>query len=172
MKRSIFAISMACYLIFTGCNSETNKTANSQENSQAQKNIAAFKTVSDAFQSGDVSKVDSVVADDFVDHTDHGDVKGRDSLKAGITMMHDNFKDMKNELVHIVADNDYVFAWMKMSGTSDGAMGMPPGPFNMSAVDVVKFNNEAKATEHWSFIDPNDMMKMMNQPMPKDSTKK
>ena len=46
----------------------------------AEKNLAASRIVTDAFKSGDASKIDSAVAADFVDHTDRGDM-GRDSLK-------------------------------------------------------------------------------------------
>lgn len=58
--------------------------------------MAAFDNITKAFQTGDVSGIDSVVADDFLDHTDRGDVKGKDSMKAMINMMHINFKDMEN----------------------------------------------------------------------------
>lgn len=175
MKSSIY-LSVIVSLLFTVTSCQENVSGNTQDNSRAQKNIAAFKVVSDAFDSGDASKIDSVVASDFVDHTERGEVKGVDSLKAAITMMHAHIKDMKSETVHIVADDDYVFAWMKMSGTADGSMGMPSGSFSMSAVDVVKFNNDSKAVEHWSFLDPGDMMEMMHSmqgsmPMA-DSTKK
>ena len=91
-----------------------------------------------------------MVADDFVDHTDKGDVKGKDSLKAMIAMMHNNFKNMKTETKNEAAGGDYVYGWMHYSGTSDGTMGMPKGPFDMTSIELVKFNN-GKAVEHWGF---------------------
>ena len=104
--------------------------------------------------------IDTLVADDFVDHSDKGDVKGRDSLKAMITMMHNNLKDMKTETVNSAASGDYVYGWMRYSGTSDGSMGMPKGPFDFTSVELVKFR-DGKATEHWAFMQMKDMMKMM-----------
>ena len=50
------------------------------DNTEEQKNLAASNVITKAFQTGDVSGIDSVVADDFVDHTDRGDKIGRDSL--------------------------------------------------------------------------------------------
>src|SRR5687767_5196009 len=94
-----------------------------------------------------------------------GDKKGRESLKAMVNMIHSNFKDMKMEKVREVADDEYVFTWMRYSGTSDGAMGMPKGPYDMSAIEVAKFK-DGKAVEHWSFMDMQDMMEMM-PPQPK-----
>jgi len=43
-------------------------------------------------------------------------------------------------------------------------MGMKPGSYSYNAIEVSKFNAESKVTEHWSFIDVNDMMKMMPAP--------
>ena len=163
MKR-IFSIAFAGMLCMcTSCNDKTATATDDSKMAQEQKNIAAFNEVTNAFQTGDASKVDSVVADDFVDHSDRGDIKGRDSLKAMITMMHNNMKDMKTEVRNSAANDDYVYGWMTYSGTSDGSMGMPKGPFKMSAIELAKFKN-GKAVEHWSFMDMQDMAKMMPQP--------
>ena len=99
------------------------------------KNLAASDVVMKAFQTGDASGLDSVIADDFIDHTDRGDKKGRDSLKAMVNFVHANFKDMKMEKIRDAADGDYVYSWMTYSGTSDGNMGMPKGPYKMSVLN-------------------------------------
>jgi len=147
----------------TSCNDKTATTTDDPKMAQEQKNMAAFNEVTDAFQTGDASKIDSVVAEDFVDHSDRGDIKGRDSLKALITMMHNTYKDMKTDVHNTAANDDYVYGWMTNSFTSDGAMGMPKGPVTMSAIELVKFK-DGKAVEHWSFMDMRDMAKMMPPP--------
>jgi len=147
---------------FTSCNNKATVASTSSNDSMAQKNLDASHVVDKAFKSGDVSGIDSVVADDFVDHTDRGDVKGKDSLKSMISMMHSNFKDMKMETLKEFADNDYVFSWMRYSGNSDGAMGMPKGPYDMHGIEVVKFK-DGKAVEHWGYMDMQEMAKMMGQ---------
>ncbi len=162
MKKIFFAAVAGFICICTSCNSDTNVTSDNNENAQEEKNIAASDVITKAFQTGDVSGIDSVVADDFVDHTDRGDKKGRDSLKAMVKFVHSNFKDMKTEKVREVAEGDYVFSWMRYSGTSDGTMGMPKGPYDMSAIEVAKFK-DGKAVEHWSFMEMQDMMEMMGQ---------
>jgi len=177
MKKILFILSIGLFAIFTSCNNDSTVGSDStKDNSQAQKNLDGFHIVSKAFETGDANSIDSVVADDIVDHTDHGDVKGKDSLKAMINTMHANVKDMKQETVKELADNDYVFAWIHYSGTGNGAMGMPNGPFEANVVETVKIR-DGKAVEHWSFMDPRDMMKMMqsmgNMHMDKmDTTKK
>lgn len=151
-------------LLLTSCNNDT-KVAGTSDNTMAEKNMAASHEVDKAFQTGDVSKIDSVIAKDFVDHTDRGDMVGPDSLKSMITQMHREFPDMKMEAMKEVADNDYVFSMMHYSGNSNGQMGMPKGPFDMHSVEVVRFK-DGKAVEHWSFSRADEMMKMMQQMQP------
>ena len=114
------------------------------------KNLAASDVVMKAFQTGDISGIDSVIADDFIDHTDRGDKNGKDSLKSMIKFVHTNFKDMKFDKVRDAADGDYVYSWITYSGTGDGTMGMPKGPYKFNAIELSKFK-DGKAVEHWTF---------------------
>jgi predicted ester cyclase len=173
MKQILFAIliGIACCI---GCTNDTATTAGSDKQ---QTNLEAARKVAKAFETGDVSLIDSFVADDFVDHTDRGDKVGRDSLKAMVNMMRTNFKDMKMETIRELADDEYTFQWMHYTGTSDGTMGMPAGPFDMHGMEITKFR-DGKAVEHWAYMDVAEMMKMMGQqgappppPPPIDTTK-
>ena len=167
-KISFLSLSVFCILLF-GCNNAGNDTSEAKSNdSMKEKNLAAFQVVTHAFETGDASKIDSVVAPDFVDHGDHGD-QGRDSLKAMVVSMHSQMPDMKTEVVKTLADDEYVFGLMRYSGTSKGQMGMPVGPYDMKMIEVVKFK-DGKAVEHWAYMDPKDMMKMMGPQA--DTTKK
>jgi predicted SnoaL-like aldol condensation-catalyzing enzyme len=115
--------------------------------------------------SGDPSKIDDAVATDFVNHTDQGDKKGPDSLKAMITTMKKMMGDMKMTLMKEVADDDYVFSEMEFTGTSNGEMGMPKGPYDRHGIEVVKFK-DGKAIEHWEYMRNDDVMEMMKMMMP------
>jgi predicted SnoaL-like aldol condensation-catalyzing enzyme len=152
---SFLATVIISFFLFISCSSD--KKAGLSD--VAQKNLEAYRAVSNAFQTGDISKIDNVVAGDFIDHTDKGDV-GRDSLKTMITAMHVAQGDMKTKTVKEFADDEYVFALMNYTGNSDGSMGMPKGPYDMSSIEVVKFKN-GKAIEHWAYMEPREMMKMM-----------
>ena len=75
------------------------------------------------------------------------------------------------ETVDHAVSGDYVYAWIKFSGNSNGAMGMPKGPFEFSSVELTKYK-DGKAVEHWGFMDNRDvakqreeMMKMMQSNM-------
>jgi len=162
MRKMFFVAFAGLLCICTSCNSETAGTSDNKNSEEEQKNLAASNVVNKAFETGDVSSIDSVVSENFIDHTDRGDMKGTDSLKAMVKMIHSSFKDMKMEKIHEVADGDYVYNWNRYTGTSNGSMGMPKGPYDMTAIEVSKFK-DGKAVEHWSFMDMQSMMKMMGQ---------
>ena len=164
MKKIFFAAFTALVCITISCNesTSTNKGSDARE-----KNIAASEVIDKAFRTGDVSGVDSVVAADFVDHSDRGDLKGTDSLKAMVKFVHENMRDMKQDKLHELADDDYVMTWMHWTGTTKNVFGMPDGPYDMHAVEISKFK-DGKITEHWTYMDPAEMMKMMQNPAMKD----
>lgn len=165
MKQLFFAAAAGMLCFVTSCDSNNSVATTGKHTAQEQRNLAASDVIVKAFQTGDVSGIDSVVAVDLLDHSDKGDIKGRDSLKSMVKMMHENFRDMKMEKVHEVGDDDHVYTWMHYSGTSDGAMGMPKGPYNFNVIELSRFK-DGKAVEHWAFMNMQDMMKMMPPPPP------
>lgn len=163
MKKIFFVAFAGLLCICTSCND--TGTSGTKGSEQKQKNLAASDVIDKAFQTGDISGIDSVVSADFVDHTDRGDFKGSDSLKAMVKFVHENMKDMKTEKIRELADDDYVMSWMRWTGTSKGIPGMPDGPYDMHAIEVSKFK-DGKAIEHWTYMDMKEMMKMMPPPPP------
>ena len=165
MKKNLF--SLVCLALFlTSCNNESKPVAATEPEvaqmgpgPMAQKNLDAMHAVDKAFETGDVNGLDSVIDASFIDHTDKGDKKGADSLKAMIKMSHDADKTMKMQVVKEFADDEYVFALMRYTGTGDGKM-MPAGPYDMKSMEVVKFSN-GKAVEHWGYMEMGDVSKMM-----------
>ncbi len=155
MKKLISTVTLASICFLISCNSKESGGMSDK----AKKNLDASHIVSDAFMSGDASKIDDAVASDFVDHTDRGDM-GRDSLKAMINMMKKEFPDMKMTMGKEVADDDYVMSAMEFTGTSNGQMGMPAGPYDIHAIQMVKFK-DGKAVEHWEYMRNDDAMKMV-----------
>ena len=156
MRKFLFGWAVLCLL--ASCN---NATTGSADDEAAKKNLEANRMVLSAFETGDVSKIDSAIADDFVDHTDRGDMKGRDSLKAMVKYVKANFKDMKATVVKELADKEYVFSWIKYTGTGDGVI-MPAGPYEMNTMEVSRFR-DGKAVEHWAFMEHREAMKMVTQ---------
>ena len=170
--RKIFLFIMAGFLIlFSACNDTADTStasAPAKSNEMVEKNLAATRLVNKAFETGDPSLIDSAVASDFVDHTDRGDMN-RDSLKAMVVGLKKNFPDMKMQVLKEVADENYVFTLVRYTGNSNGAMDMPVGPYDMHVVHVVRLK-DGKGVEHWEYMQPREMMKMM--PPPADANKK
>ncbi|MER3497620.1 MAG: hypothetical protein C4308_02745 [Chitinophagaceae bacterium] len=164
MKKMLFPLLIICFAM--GCNNK--KTGTSEK---GKKNLESANAVAKMFETGDISKMDDYFAKDVVDHAGmNGDVVGIDSLKASFKIYQSMMKDAKNETAKELADDDYTFQWFKESWTATkDEMGMKAGEkMSMNVVEVSRFNSDGKITEHWSFLDVRDMMKMMggaNAPM-------
>jgi predicted ester cyclase len=162
MREILLPVCAFCFFGISSCNSGPDtKVASATMSTQAQKNVDADKMITEAFKTGDANKLDSAVSTDFVDHTDMGDKKGIDSLKNGVNMVHNQFKDMKMELKRQWADDDYVVDWVRYTGTNPTPMmGMPAGPYDIKGMEVSRFSN-GKAVEHWFFYDNQMVMGWM-----------
>lgn len=168
MKRFFFTAAVCMLAFIISCN-DAGKTDSANTDKSAE-NKAKFKIVYNALETGDVSKLDSVMDKDILDHTPFGDVKGIDSVKKWFVDFHKNTKDVKIESIANGTDGDYVLDYTRWTGTMTAPfMGMPAGPMDMTGIDVVKLK-DGKAVEHWSFMDIRDAMKMMGggEPKPED----
>lgn len=135
-------------LVISACN-------NGGMSVKAKKNLEVNDAIMKAYESGDFSKMSDYIAVDAIDHgSDHGDVIGLDSIVADMKRYKAMMPDMKSTMTRSLADDEYVYTWAKISGTMNGQ------PLEMSSVDVSKFK-DGKAVEHWIYMDPNDLMKMM-----------
>ena len=160
MKKVFIPACAAILVYLTSC---TQTASTSGESSTEKTNLAADSVISAAFRTGDASKVDSVVAADFVNHTDQGD-KNRDSLKVMIKMVHDSFPGMKMNMVNQASNGDYVYSWMNFTGNSNGEMGIPKGPYDWHIIQLSKYK-DGKAVEHWEFIESRTVAKMQEEMM-------
>jgi predicted ester cyclase len=158
MKKLFFILAVVILNSLIACNSDAGGMS-----ATAKKNKDVNDAITKAYEAGDFSKMGDYIAADAVDHGGStGEVKGLDNIVADMKKYHEQMPDMKMETFRTMADDEYVMTWGKMSGTAktDG-MGMKAGQkMEVNSVDVAKFK-DGKAVEHWIFMDPNDMMKMM-----------
>lgn len=171
---SLLIIATSCFCISCNMKSENGPSAT------AQKNLDAMHGVTKCFDSKDFSKLGDYIADDAVDHAgENGDIKGLANLKADFQKWVDGVDKGKSEVVKELADDEYVMSWMRYTGTYKiPMMGHKAGEsYDMKALEIAKFK-DGKAIEHWTLMEPAEMMKMMPQsqmPMqatPTDTTKK
>ncbi len=128
----------------------------------AKKNLEAFNGVSKCIDSQDFTKISDFIAADAVDHSDKGELKGLEAITANMKTYGDMSTGMSSDVVKALADDEYVMSWMKFRGTAkSAAMGMKPGEkYEMQGIEVARCK-DGKIVEHWSFVDPAEMMKMM-----------
>ncbi len=174
MKKFLFILSTGFIVLLSSCGGKKEGGMSAT----AKKNLEAMRNITKCFDTKDFSKLGDYIAADGVDHSgEQGDIKGVENMKAEFTKMVAAYKDSKTEVMKELADDEYVMTWQRYTGTlTADQMGMKAGDkFDMTAIEVAKFK-DGKATEHWSFMQPADMMKMMGpgmntMPMP-DTTKK
>jgi ketosteroid isomerase-like protein len=169
---SVLAIALGFYCI--SCNSKSEGGLSPT----AQKNLDAMHGVSKCFDTKDFSKLDMYIAQDAVDHAgESGDVKGLANIKAEFEKWVAATDNGSTETIKDLADDEYAMSWQRYTGTykTDGQGHKAGDKYDMKAIEVAKFK-DGKATEHWTMMDPGEVMKMMGnmqQPkMPADTTKK
>jgi predicted SnoaL-like aldol condensation-catalyzing enzyme len=166
MKKLLVIFSAGCICLLTSC---SGKKEGGGMSDKAKKNLEASQAIAKMFESGDWSKVGDYIAADGIDHASMNghDIVGLDSIKANFNKMTQMMSNFKNEVVKEMADDDYVFQWMKETSTmkvDDPMSGMKAGSTSsFNAIEVSKFK-DGKVAEHWSFVDWNDAMKMMQPP--------
>ncbi len=176
MKKYLSLVALGVICFCSSCNTKSEGGLSAT----AQKNLNANDSIMRSFETKDFSRVGDYIATDAVDHSgDKGDVKGLDSIKAEFVKSSEEFDNQKNDIIKELADDDYVMSWDHVTATytKDG-MGHKAGDkFDLKMIDLAKFK-DGKATEHWVFMEPGDVMKMMASmqpqmpmPMAADSTK-
>lgn len=179
MKKTFLILAMAS-LTLVACNNEKKtdaddkmmsdeKMSSSPEDKEERNKKTALASV-EAFSS---NNLDAVLKDVTPDGVDYGDgnmkpLKGLDSIKTNIKAYMDAFSDLKGENLKAVADGEWVMVWGEWSGTwKNDFMGQKATgkSYKVKDVDVFKFNDEGKMTEHhnvqsWGTIASQIGMKM------------
>ncbi len=126
MRKILLAIPALLFILFI---SPANAQTKEQKSDKARKNLEMCNLVNRAIETGDVSMLDRAIAEDAVDHAGmHGDIVGLDSIKAELAKVNKWVPDMKVEVIKEIADDEYVFQWVRFTGTTATAeMGMPLG---------------------------------------------
>lgn len=159
MKNLLILFFIAAGGFFISCNNEGMSPT-------AKKNMEVNDAIMKAYEAGDFSKMGDYIAADAVDHGgEKGDIVGLENIVSEMKRYKEMMPDMKSTMTKSLADDEYVYTWSKSNGTMDGK------PMVMTGVDITKFK-DGKAVEHWIYMDPNEMMQMMqSMPQPiQDST--
>jgi steroid delta-isomerase-like uncharacterized protein len=113
---------------------------------------------------GDLSVVDELVADGYVEHEQvPGLAPGKAGVRQLFEMFHAAFDHSGVAVDDMIAEGDKVFVMARMTGTQRGEfMGVPPAgnTINVSVCDYFRVHNGA-LTEHWGIMDAAGMMRQL-----------
>jgi predicted ester cyclase len=157
MKKILSIAGIALFGFITSCQDSGGLSA------KAKKNLEANHGIIKAFDTKDFSKLEDYMAEDFVDHAgETGPIKGLANARAEFEKMVAHMEPGKTEIILELANDDYVMSWLRFTGTlKEDMMGKKAGErYDMEAIELSKYK-DGKAIEHWTFIQPAEMMKMM-----------
>jgi steroid delta-isomerase-like uncharacterized protein len=116
------------------------------------------------FSEGDLSVIDDVISDDFVEHEEiPGLEPNKDGVRQMFEMFRSAFRDARFEVDGMIAEGDMLFALVRMTGTHRAEfMGVPASgrTIDVGVADYFRFEN-GKALEHWGVMDTGAMMQQL-----------
>jgi steroid delta-isomerase-like uncharacterized protein len=121
---------------------------------QAAKNKAIVMQAFDALNNHDYEKLDELIAENYVRHsqaTPDIKVESLDDFKALVGDWSQAFPDAKMEIHLVVAEGDLVAFYMTYTGTHTGQMGPFPATGNVMNSETTGFHRleEGKIVETW-----------------------
>lgn len=177
--KKIFLLLTAAALFFAACNdaSKTNEAkegetmSGSDEEAKEERNKKTALASVEAFSAHNVDAVFKDAAPDAVDYADGSmpPVKGVDSGKVMVNTWIKAFPDVKGFDLKAVADGDWVMVWGDWSGTWKGDfMGQKATgkSYKIKDVDIFRFNDEGKITEHHAVQSFNEVARQVGMKMP------
>ncbi|MFC7129080.1 ester cyclase [Haloferax chudinovii] len=111
---------------------------------------------------GNIGLIDELCAEDVLDHSPLGEVRGRDELKAQISGLRESFSDFSATVEDAISAGDTVAMRVTLRGTHDGAfMGIEPTGKSIEVGNMVFTRIEdGVIAERW--VHP-DMLGMLTQ---------
>ena len=127
-------------------------------------NKALTRQFFDRISAGDLSAVDELVSDDYIEHEQ---VPGLASGKAGtrqlFELFHTAFDQAALEVDEMIAEGDKVFALVRMTGIQRGEFMGIPATGNTIAVNICDYFriDNGMLIEHWGVMDAAGMMRQL-----------
>jgi steroid delta-isomerase-like uncharacterized protein len=138
-------------------------------NAEAEKNKAAIhRHVEELFNKGDLSKVNEIIADNYICHlTDGTDLKGIEGFNQIIAMTRNAFPDIHYTIEDMVAEGDCVAVRYSAQGTQSGnLMGIPPTGKRITWAEAVFYRlKDGKEVEVYVYEDSLVMLRQLGIPL-------
>lgn len=120
----------------------------------------------DRVNAGDIDGFAALLADDLIEHEE---IEGLPQTKDGVVqffvMFRAAFPDLRMDVEDVIASDDAAWARIRITGMHEGGefLGIPPTgkKVDFQGVDMVRFNDEGTAAEHWGVTDTMTMMQQL-----------
>lgn len=126
---------------------------------------AIMRRAYDLINAGDLDGFADLIADDMVEHEQ---TPGLEPTKEGVVQFFKAYKaafpDLRMEGEQYFVNGDTAAVYYKASGTHSGEfMGIPATNkrFEVHGVDIVRFDGDGRASEHWGVFDGMGMMQQL-----------
>ena len=118
----------------------------------------------DAVGAGNLSVIDELVADDFVDREEFPGLEpNKEGVQQFFAMLRSAFPDLRMEVREMLADDDLVSVRVIATGTHEGDfMGMSSSGrrIEVQVFDILRIR-DGQVTEHWGLMDAMTMMQQL-----------
>lgn len=168
--KTLFWTSVFTLFLLASCNDKNAAVAteNTKESTEERNKETALRCIN-AWDKGDIDEILKHTAEDAVDYGDGSTppARGMDTVKMFMELWRSSVQDYKSENELAVSDGDYVFIYSDWSGTfKTDFMGMPTAgkSFKFKDVDIFKFNETGKWTEHRAVLFSTMLNKIASTP--------
>ena len=129
-------------------------------------NVATMRRMYELLNDGDIDGFGGLVAGGFVEHEE---VPGLEPTKEGVMQMfrmyRAAFPDLHMEVEELLPSGDRVVGRIRATGTHTGEafMDLPASgkEVNIQLFDIIRFDEEGHACEHWGIMDALSMMQQL-----------
>ena len=119
----------------------------------------------DLINAGDVEGFGELMADEFVEHEETpGLAPTKEGVKEFFRMFMAAVPDLRMIPEDVLPSGDKIVARIRVTGTHHGEfMGMPATgkSIDVQAIDIVRFDDDGLASEHWGVFDVMGMMEQL-----------
>ena len=126
---------------------------------------ATMERAYELINAGDIDGFGALPADDFVEHEESpGLAPTRDGVMNFFRMYVAAFPDLRMTPEDVLASGDKVVVRLRATGTHEGEfMGVPATgkSIDVQAIDIVRFEDDGLAHEHWGVFDAMTMMQQL-----------
>ncbi|WP_337188155.1 ester cyclase [Phenylobacterium sp.] len=115
----------------------------------------------ECMETGDLSEIDAVLADDYIQHNHLG--PGREPVKAMIRNLRQGIPNLQMRVESLVAEGDMVAARFVIAGRHEGVLNgvSPTGqPLEIRGMDMWRVE-DGRLKEHWDAVDRLGFMRQL-----------